>query len=189
MERSIHKHRGKGCDCHPFGAHAHDPGSRWPSELLVEGRGNQREHDRGVQKQYLELKRTVEASGGRILKVESELELKRKVAKARQEFYERTGERPNREHLEMIAREFGCAVGSDGRVKIPDSRVIYSTASGEVKAENQDFSSGRGRRMKHKVEQGFVIGGIGRGRKAGGLRIPDSKPRGRRALPDLPRDL
>lgn len=194
LERKRHRKGHEGCSCHPYGSHAHDrdvsrgPAIRLPNvlEIEFERRLNQKGHDAGVVAQYEARKREIERAGGLVLSVTTELQLKRAISRDIQASFEVAGHVSAWE-LERIAREHGCQVAEDGRIKIPDVRVEYMTSSGQVKVENQDYRSGRGYRIALKVSLGFKIGngpGMSSRKIERGLRIRDRSFGSRRASPD-----
>jgi hypothetical protein len=130
-----------------------------PRTLPIEGRIRQLKHDAGVQDQFDARRRQIEAQGGRIIAVRSELELKRSIGKDISDYAARTGSWPHGDHLEKIARDHGTGV-VDGHIKIPDTQIEYETSGGEKMTENQDFKSGRGMRLTRKIALGFKIGGL-----------------------------
>jgi hypothetical protein len=168
-----------------------DPGridhARGPVRLVIrtEGRAAQAGHDRGVQQQYLDRKREIEAAGGMLVEVRTELELKRLISRDLRRHFDLTGQLPIDVDLEQIARGHGCGV-VDGKIKIPDCQITYQTSGGSLKTENQDYRSGSGRRLAVKLMLGFQIGGM---RRRKGLIIRDTLMVGRRALPDEKREL
>jgi hypothetical protein len=153
--------------------------------VLVEGRASQRVHDAGVQAQYLDRTLEIRDAGGRVLGARSELQLKRVIAKDRQEHLARTGELPDAWELEQIAKEHGTG-SIEGHIKIPDNQVTYREGADETVTENQDYMSGRGKRLAMKVALGFKIGGLRRGKKRTVRRrvlVPDTVLHGRSTVP------
>jgi hypothetical protein len=128
----------------------------------AEERFSQRYHDSKMRAYFVEAARKIQRKDGRILWVTGELELKRKMAKARGDYHRAYGGYPSGPELEELARRRGIGVGEDGRVKVPDFQIVYADRDGNVKTENHEWFSGKGQRLAQKMALGYKIGGISR---------------------------
>jgi hypothetical protein len=130
-----------------------------------ENRISCRLHDLNLKREYDALRLEIERNHGRVVWLRGELTLKRLIERARRDYYTLAGHWPSVDQLRTIAQRYACAVGPDGKLKIPDLQVWRLKRSGYTAVENYDYVSGRGLRLRMKLAVGFRMLGTGRKRR------------------------